>query len=122
MSNATELLLELLEHVEYDPGGAIRKRVRAFIAAEPEAEPVAWQVHPFDYGIGHKGVYAMTQRPDQVKSWERKGWTVEPLHLHPPRPELEPLNAAILPNGSTATNVYEAYEEGLKEGSRRNGS
>ena len=28
----------------------------------------------------------------------------------------EPLNGAILPNGATATNVYEAYEEGLKEG------
>jgi len=31
-------------------------------------------------------------------------------------PEAEPLNAAILPNGARATNVYEAYEEGLKEG------
>lgn len=31
-------------------------------------------------------------------------------------PESKPLNAAILPNGARATNVYEAYEEGLKEG------
>jgi hypothetical protein len=47
------------------------------------------------------------------------------LPLDEPRPSRagpEPVNSAILPNGSTATNVYEAYEEGLKEGSRRNGS
>ena len=59
--------------------------------AQQEQEPVAWQVHPFDYGIGHKGVYAMTQRLDQVKAWERKGWTVQPLYTHPPRREWQGL-------------------------------
>jgi hypothetical protein len=58
---------------------------------QPEQEPVAWQVHPFDYGIGFEGVYAMTQRPDQVKAWERKGWTVQPLYTHPPRREWQSL-------------------------------
>jgi hypothetical protein len=57
----------------------------ALAQQEQEQEPVAWQVHPFDYGIGYEGVYAMTQRPDQVKAWERKGWTVQPLFTHPPR-------------------------------------
>jgi len=47
-------------------------------------EPVAWQVHPFDYGIGHKGVYARTDRPEQVELWKRKGWNVQPLHTYPP--------------------------------------
>lgn len=48
-----------------------------------EKKPVAWRVHPFDYGIGHEGVYAMTMRDEQVLMWERKGWKVEPLFNHP---------------------------------------
>jgi hypothetical protein len=44
---------------------------------------VAWQVHPFDYGIGHQGVYARTDRLEQVEIWKRKGWTVQPLYTHP---------------------------------------
>ena len=43
-------------------------------------EPVAWRTHPFDYGIGHKGVYAKTSELTLVASWERKGWKVEPLY------------------------------------------
>jgi hypothetical protein len=50
----------------------------------PVQEPVAWQVHPFDYGIGHEGVYARTDRPEQVEMWKRKGWTVQPLYTTPP--------------------------------------
>lgn len=53
-------------------------------------EPVAWRVHPFDYGVGYKGVYAMTMRPEQVKRWERKGWRVEPLYTAP-QPARKPL-------------------------------
>ncbi|MFY8038888.1 MAG: hypothetical protein ACOVN4_04385 [Bosea sp. (in: a-proteobacteria)] len=63
------------------------ERGRREALEQPEQEPVAWQVHPFDYGIGYEGVYAITQRPDQVKAWERKGWTVQPLYTHPPRRE-----------------------------------
>jgi len=50
----------------------------------PRQEPVAWQVHPFDYGIGHEGVYARTDRPEQVEMWKRKGWNVQPLYTTPP--------------------------------------
>lgn len=57
--------------------------------AQQEQEPVAWRVHPFDYGIGSEGVYAMTQRPDQVKAWERKGWTVQQLYIRPPRRQID---------------------------------
>ena len=32
-------------------------------------EPVAWRVHPYDYGIGYEGVYAMTMREDQREAW-----------------------------------------------------
>jgi hypothetical protein len=59
-------------------------------------EPVAWRVHPFDYGIGHEGVYALTSRPDQVAAWERKGWEVQPLFTAPQPAEpvaLEPSDA-----------------------------
>lgn len=54
------------------------------------AAPVAWRVHPFDYGIGHEGVYAMTQLEQQRDAWLRKGWKVEPLYVAP-RAAMEPL-------------------------------
>jgi hypothetical protein len=58
----------------------------------PVQEPVAWQVHPFDYGIGHQGVYARTDRPEQVEMWKRKGWNVQPLYTTPPAaPVQEPV-------------------------------
>ena len=47
------------------------------------AAPVAWRVHPFDYGIGHEGVYAMTMLEQQRDAWLRKGWKVEPLYVAP---------------------------------------
>lgn len=37
-----------------------------------EQEPVAWRVHPFDYGIGHEGVYAtthLTQQRDAIAQY-----------------------------------------------------
>jgi hypothetical protein len=65
---------------------AFAKLVAAKAIAELESqEPVAWQVHPFDYGIGHEGVYARTDRPEQVKAWKRKGWNAQPLYTHPPQ-------------------------------------
>jgi hypothetical protein len=57
MSTATKLLLELLEHVEYDPGDAIGKRVRAFIATEKEAEPT---------GYAQKVIEALYENGDPV--------------------------------------------------------
>lgn len=42
---------------------------------------VGWRVHPFDYGIGHEGVYALTSRPEQAEAWRRKGWKVEALGI-----------------------------------------
>ena len=58
---------------------------------QEQGEPVAWQVHPFDYGIGHEGVYARTDRPEQVEAWKRKGWNVQPLYTHP-QPKQDPVS------------------------------
>jgi hypothetical protein len=94
------------------------KHLRA-VLAQPEQEPVAWQVHPFDYGIGFEGVYAMTQRPDQVKAWERKGWTVQPLYTHPPRREWQRLSEEEISRAYFAsashTEYARAVEAALKE-------
>jgi hypothetical protein len=57
--------------------------LRTAIEHTEKQEPVAWQVHPFDYGIGHEGVYARTDRPEQVEMWKRKGWAVQPLYTTP---------------------------------------
>lgn len=59
------------------------------------AAPVAWRVHPFDYGIGHEGVYAMTMLEQQRDAWLRKGWKVEPLYVAP-RAAMEPLTDGLL--------------------------
>lgn len=45
-----------------------------------DAVPVAWRLHPFDYGVGHEGVYAVTQFPQQVDAWSKKGWAAQPLY------------------------------------------
>ncbi|SUD94262.1 Uncharacterised protein [Ralstonia mannitolilytica] len=53
------------------------------LRAQADARPVAWQVHPFDYGIGSEGVYARTDRQEQVEGWKCKGWAVQALYTHP---------------------------------------
>jgi hypothetical protein len=82
---AMKQALEALEHNvgEYRVEGAANILRTAIEQAEKQ-EPVAWQVHPFDYGIGHEDVYARTDRPEQVEMWKRKGWTVQPLYTTPP--------------------------------------
>ena len=54
-------------------------------ASEPVAvpagiEPVAWRLHPFDYGIGSEGVYALPQTEHLRGTWIKKGWAPEPLY------------------------------------------
>jgi hypothetical protein len=61
--------------------------LRQAIEQAERQEPVAWQVHPFDYGIGHEGAYALTTRPEQVNAWKRKGWDVQPLYTAPQKRE-----------------------------------
>jgi len=58
-------------------------REAAVLAKLARQEPVAWQVHPFDYGIGHQGVYATTHLPQQRDAWIRKGWAVQALYTRP---------------------------------------
>ena len=53
------------------------------LKAEQAGEPVAWRVHPFDYGIGSEGVYALTIRQEQVMVWRNKGWDVQSLYTQP---------------------------------------
>ena len=53
------------------------------IAKYRDATVVVWRTHPFDYGIGHKGVYASSHFKEQGDAWERKGWKVEHLIVKP---------------------------------------
>jgi hypothetical protein len=80
---------------------------------EVSQEPVAWQVHPFDYGIGHEGVYARTDRLEQVEAWKRKGWNVQPLYPHP-QPKREPLTEEtrnwIVATCPTPRHIIDAVE------------
>ena len=53
------------------------------IAKYRDAPVVVWRTHPFDYGIGHEGVYASTHFKEQSEVWKRKGWRVEELIVKP---------------------------------------
>jgi hypothetical protein len=81
---------------------------------QPQGEPVGWCVHPFDYGVGHAGIYAMTQRPEQVEAWKRKGWEVKPLYTTPPSVE-----AAIEATKEKAAKVCESEEFAVWETAER---
>ena len=139
MSNATGLLKRALEELEIHGEVStwdLIKDIRAFLAAEPEAEYDFYGVIPLTHrktkGIIEDKGYHVTgfvlTREDADKcivDMSAVRWLTGKEFfemMHPPvvsptaEPEAEPLNAAILPNGSRATNVYEAYEEGLKEG------
>jgi len=118
----------------YDSGHEDREEFQAMIEnllATPTQEPVAWQIHPFDYGIGHKGVYARTDRLEQVEIWKRKGWTVQPLYTHPSpaaqRPWVGltdeqrndcikfPQRNLLARDGTTSQRIARAIEAKLKE-------
>jgi len=59
--------------------------------SEKDVQPVAWRIHPFDYGIGVDGAYAITQLAEQRDVWIRKGWNVAPLYTHPPAADVQPV-------------------------------
>lgn len=63
--------------------GGVGQSIKPPVQADTAQAPVAWRVHPFDYGVGSKGVYALTQMPEQVEVWQRKEWKVEPLYTAP---------------------------------------
>lgn len=60
-----------------------RKVEQAVLAKLAEQEPVAWRIHPFDYGVGVEGAYAITQQEDMRQAWINKGWAVTPLYANP---------------------------------------
>lgn len=67
-----------------NPKGIAEEAWDAALSAKTQADPVAWRVHPFDYGVGSPGVYATTHLPQQRDAWLRKGWTVHPLYATTP--------------------------------------
>jgi len=100
MSTATELLRRTLRHLEWcdeeccdEP---LEEAIRAFLAAEPEAEPVAWDNERADEIV--------TELYRRFKDWSKRGFTSDDVswcevkaninelislrlkHLHPPNP------------------------------------
>ena len=53
------------------------------IAKYRDAPVVVWRTRPYDYGIGHKGIYASTHSKEQSEAWKRNGWRVEELIVKP---------------------------------------
>ena len=52
---------------------AENERLNSELAKYRDAPCVVWRTHPFDYGIGHEGVYASTHFKEQSEIWKRKG-------------------------------------------------
>ena len=88
--NIKEIALKLLAK-EY-PG--MRKENQTFmvefaealiaeLAKYSDAPVVVWRTHPFNYGIGHDGVYASTHFKEQSEVWKRKSWRVEEFIVKP---------------------------------------
>ena len=59
------------------------EQLKAELAKYRDAPVVVWRIRPYDYGIGHEGVYAFTHFKDQSKAWKAKGWRVEELIVKP---------------------------------------
>lgn len=83
-------VFELEAHLYAVGAGGVGQSIKPQIQADAAQEPVAWRVRPFNYGIGHEGVDALTTRKEQCEMWERKGWKVEPLYAAP-QPTRQPL-------------------------------
>ena len=87
MTNATELLSRALEAYDHKEEPYFERLhhafedIRAFLAAEPEAdEPVAW-IHC--QGEDYEELHTWSLTPECVSV----GWTQYPLYRHPPKPE-----------------------------------
>ena len=111
MKQALEALRKAMQgNLVFDEAMEIFKKIEQAIAEAEKQEPVAWQVHPFDYGIGHEGVYARTDRLEQVEAWKRKGWNVQPLYTHP-QPKREPLTGEEIAEFFGVKAVDESFVE-----------
>lgn len=84
--------------------------------AQADARPVAWQVHPFDYGIGSKGVYARTDHEVTVEAWRRKGWDVQALYIHPNASAPRLSDEEILSVGSALESARAFIKNGVDLG------
>lgn len=128
MSRERELLewaLAVIDGVYDKDALLIQAKIRAFLSTpEPEQdeEPVCWICTANDVASPR-----IEWKKDELSYWLRRKYEVNPLYLHPaPQPKqdepvnisdkFEPTIGAILPNGAGVSNVYEAYEAGLKEG------
>ena len=82
---AEKTLRDIIRVYKFETGTPVTAlaAIREALAEPVKQEPVAWRVHPFGYGVGHEGAYAMTMRLEQVEAWNRKGWIVEPLYAAP---------------------------------------
>jgi len=79
MSTATELLEETLLFLDEFEYPTIVEEIRAYLAAEPEAEPIVWMMTRDDI----EGA-AFEFSKEQVETyWENRGYTIEPLYTRP---------------------------------------
>jgi hypothetical protein len=83
MSTATELLRDLLGYFPHDSDPHVR--ISAFLAAEPEAEPLAWVAFNLESNC-YMWSYIYFDSKDRDLGWGSK-YELRPIYSHPPRPE-----------------------------------
>lgn len=72
---------------QYDP---LIEELSAYLAAEPEAEPVAWRIMPPPNLKITDGSWLFYDDREVVENLNNQGWKIEPLYTRP-EPEAEPV-------------------------------
>ena len=125
MSTATELLKEIYADLEYDSKLPLwlRDKVRDFLAAEPEAEPVAWQgltseewqkIHDkwMDSGF-------VLSTGDFVKAIEQ---ALKEKNTKPAEPARKPMTEEEMRKGSGEwAHLHNIFEEGIRFAEKHHG-
>jgi len=121
MSTATELLRRALDRIDwvYPSDIALKDEIRTYLAAEPEAEPVAW-IHC--QGEDYEELHTWSLTPECVSV----GWTQYPLYRHPPKPEpaRKPMTDEEIIQGvtvDTSDDFHAGYWAGIRFAEKHHG-
>jgi hypothetical protein len=119
MSTATELF-RLVVHEITAYGQVTYKtleQIENFLAAEPEAEPVAWRLR-----LPSKNVWHFQDDQEAVEALCLKGWIAEPLYTRP-EPSRKPMTEEEI-DEELETNEYycaKSFADGVRFAEKHHG-
>jgi len=125
MSTATELLRRALESLEYQPFHKTTQLIvdiRAFLAVEPEAEPVAWIFKVGDVLKGYPVVFIKTTT-DKNFAYSFSHYDVKPLYTRPEPAIRKPMTEEELDalTGNVDELTARIYKWGFRNAEKHHG-